>query len=115
MGNQLSHYNILLEMKARNYNNIIICQDDCEFKEGFVDYIDLIMKDIPDDSELINIGMHQKAENDNFEKYNLNDNEFDESFMDKQITEFVYSYKIWNSNGHRVNPASLAYIVTKKG
>ena len=115
MGNQLSHYNILLEMKKRNYNNIIICQDDCEFKEGFVDYIDLIIKDIPDDAELINIGMHKKAENEHFEKYILNDNEFDESFMDKQITEFVYSYKIWNSNGHRVNPASLAYIVTKKG
>jgi GR25 family glycosyltransferase involved in LPS biosynthesis len=116
MGNQLSHYNILLEMKDRNYNNIIICQDDCEFKEGFVDYIDLIMKDIPDDSELINFGMHQKAENEYVEKYNLNDNVVDDSFIDKQITEFVYSYNIWNSNsGYRVNPASLAYIVTKKG
>ena len=65
MGNQLSHYNILLEMKKRNYNNIIICQDDCEFKEGFVDFINLIMKDIPDDSEIINFGMHKKAENEN--------------------------------------------------
>ena len=116
MGNQLSHYNILLEMKKRNYNNIIICQDDCVFKEGFVDYIDLIMKDIPDDAELINIGMHKKAHNEIFERYNLNDNIIEDSFIDKQITDFVYLYKTWNSNTlYRVNPASLVYIVTKKG
>jgi GR25 family glycosyltransferase involved in LPS biosynthesis len=116
MGNQLSHYNILLEMKKRNYNNIIICQDDCEFKEGFVEYIDLIMKDIPDDSEIINFGMHKKAEYEIFEKYNLNDNVIDKIFIDKQITDFVYLYNTWNSQTFkRINPASLAYIITKKG
>jgi GR25 family glycosyltransferase involved in LPS biosynthesis len=116
MGNQLSHYNILLEMKKRNYNNIIICQDDAIFKQNFVHYIDSIMKDIPDNTELINLGMHKKAAFEDFIPYDLSNTNIDENIIDKQITEFVYSYRIWNSETrHRVNPASLAYIVTKKG
>ena len=116
MGNRLSHYNILVEMQKQKYNNIIICQDDTIFKKDFVNYIDLITNNMPEDAEIINIGMHQKSDYADFERYNLNDNIIDENIIDKQITEFVYLYKIWNSNTlFRVNPASLAFIVTKKG
>jgi GR25 family glycosyltransferase involved in LPS biosynthesis len=116
MGNQLSHYNILVEMKKRNYDNIIICQDDSIFKKDFIHYIDLIMKDIPDDAELINFGLHEKAVNEYSEKYNLDNNIIDNDIVEKQITEFVYLYRTWNlRSSYRVNPASLAYIVTKKG
>ena len=116
MGNQLSHFNILLEMKKRNYNNIIIVQDDVVFKKRFVEYIDLLMKDIPTNAEIINISMHEKAHHNYFEPYDLSNETIDNNFIDQQITEFVYSYKIWNSSSsYRVNPASLAYIVTKQG
>ena len=43
MGNQLSHYYILLEMKQKNYDYIIIFQDDVTFKKGFINYIDEII------------------------------------------------------------------------
>lgn len=116
MGNQLSHFNILVEMKKRNYNNIIILQDDVVLKNGFVEYVELIMKDLPTNAEIINIGMHQKAQDSYSEGYDLNNQTIDDNFTDQQITEFVYLYKVWNSSsGHRVNPASLAYIVTRQG
>lgn len=116
MGNQLSHYNILLEMKNKGYDNILIFQDDVILKEGFIDYINKIINDIPNNAEIINIGMHQKAYYEDFLPYDLTINSIDNSFVDEQITEFVYRYKVWNSeSGYRLNPASLAYIVTKKG
>jgi GR25 family glycosyltransferase involved in LPS biosynthesis len=116
MGNQLSHINILLEMKRRNYNNIIIFQDDAVLKNNFIYYIDEIMQDIPDNAEIINIGMHKTAINEYFEPYDLTTEIEDDNLIDKKITNFVYSYKIWYSETtRRVNPASLAFIVTKKG
>ena len=51
-----------------------------------------------------------------FEKYDLTMNTIEESIVDRQITDFVYLYREWNNKtGYMVNPASLAYIVTKKG
>lgn len=116
MGNQLSHYNILKEMINRNYNYILICQDDVMFRNNFVNYIDLILKDIPNDSEIINIGMHKKAVYDYFEPYDLTNEMIDINIIDKKKTDFVYTYKNINpETGHIINPNSLAYIVTKKG
>ena len=116
MGNQLSHFYILLEMKKRNYNNIIILQDDIIFKNGFVKYIELIMKDMPKNAEIINLGMFNSANNEHSEPYDLNNEKNNIDFLDKQITNFVYLYKIWNSSTcYRVNPCSLAYIVTSRG
>jgi GR25 family glycosyltransferase involved in LPS biosynthesis len=116
MGNQLSHFNILLEMKKRNYNNIIIFQDDIILKNNFVSYIDEIMSDIPENAEIINIGMHNVSTYNIFEPYNISDDNIDNSIIESKITDFVYKYKIWHSKKNtRVNPASLAYIVTKKG
>lgn len=116
MGNQLSHFNILLEMKKRNYNNIIIFQDDVILKNDFIKYIDEIMKDIPENAEIVNIGMLKKASYDISEPYDLSKDIIDNSIIENKVTNFVYQYRVWNSeSGHRINPASLAYIVTKKG
>lgn len=116
MGNQLSHFNILLEMKKRDYDNIIIFQDDVILKDNFVNYIEKIMNDIPDNAEIINIGMHKIANCDIFEQYDINNDLVDTDILNDKITDFVYSYNVCNSTTRlRVNPASLAYIVTKKG
>ena len=116
MGNQLSHFNILLEMKKRNYNNIIIFQDDVILKEKFVNFISEIINDIPNDAEIINFGIHKTADSANFEPYDLNNETIDYNVIDRKITESVYLFKTWNPETRlRVNPASLSYIVTKKG
>ena len=115
MGNQLSHYNILKIMKERNYENIIILQDDVIFKDNFVSYVNRIMANIPEDAEIINIGMHKIAHCEKFEGWDLT-SEDDSILIERDVTDFVCEYKIYNPiTRYRVNPASLAYIVTKKG
>ena len=59
MGNQLSHYNILKEMIKNDYNYIIILQDDVIFRKNFINYLDKLMNNIPDNAEIINIGFHE--------------------------------------------------------
>ena len=108
MGNQLSHFNILLEMKEKQYDNIIICQDDVIFRDGINDYINNIIEQMPDNAEIINLGTHKYANLDVFVPYDLNNNK-DTSFIKRKITDYISEY---NEN---INPASLCYIVTKKG
>jgi hypothetical protein len=60
--------------------------------------------------------MHAKADNEISYPCDLTGEIIEDTFVDKKITEFVYLYKIWSSESYRrVNPASLAYILTKKG
>jgi GR25 family glycosyltransferase involved in LPS biosynthesis len=118
MANQLSHFYILSEMKNRGYENIIILQDDIVFRKNFINYIDQIMADIPNDAEIINLGMHKVADTSRFEPYDLSSEIFDNNIIEKQITNFVCLYKTFNVKPEcteRVNPCSLAYIVTKNG
>ena len=108
MGNQLSHFNILLEMKEKQYDNIIICQDDVIFKNGINDYINNIMEEMPVNAEIINLGKHKYANLDVFIPYDLNSNE-DMTFIKRKITGYISEYN------ETINPASLCYIVTKRG
>ena len=108
MGNQLSHFNILLEMKEKQYDNIIICQDDVIFKNGINDYINNIMEEMPENAEIINLGKHKYANLDVFIPYDLNSNE-DMTFIKRKITGYISEYN------ETINPASLCYIVTKRG
>ena len=106
MGNQLSHYNILKEMIEKNYNYIIILQDDVIFRTNFINYLDKLMNNIPDNAEIINIGFHEFASFSVFIPWNFNK----ENIMIKEkINDDVC---ILNET---VNPCSLAYIVTKQG
>lgn len=116
MGNQLSHMNILLDMKKNNYQNIMICQDDVIFKNDLVNYINNMMKNVPENCEIINLGIHNIAHFDKFIPYDLNNNNKDMNIIKNEITEHISEYNIWNNKtGYRVNPASLCYIVTQKG
>jgi GR25 family glycosyltransferase involved in LPS biosynthesis len=105
IGNQLSHYNILQEMVKREYNHIIICQDDVIFKNGFLDYLEKVVRSIPENAEIVNIGFHKCAIYAYFEPWDLND----VSLLGVPLNDNI-------CNLHAtVNPCSLAYIVTRQG
>ena len=109
MGNQLSHYSILKEMIANNYKYIIILQDDIVFKPGFNQRIEKVLDSIPDDAEIVNIGLHKYALYANFVPWDLS-SETDRDAVSKQVinNEICLLHD-------SINPCSLAYIVTLKG
>jgi GR25 family glycosyltransferase involved in LPS biosynthesis len=108
MGNQLSHYNILKEMIEHNYKHIIIFQDDVILRKDFTKEINKLIKNIPCDAEIINIGYHKFASFNNFIPYDLNNGE-ESALSKKNINENIC---LLNDT---INPCSLGYIVTLKG
>jgi GR25 family glycosyltransferase involved in LPS biosynthesis len=109
MGNQLSHYNILLDMIYNNYKYIIIFQDDIILKKNFLIYLENVINNIPDNAEIINIAFHNFAAYNIFIPWNI-EQEIEEKKMAKHnINEYIC---ILNNT---VNPCSLGYIVTLKG
>ena len=109
MGNQLSHYNILKEMIANQYEYIIIVQDDVIFKPGFNERIEKVLASVPDDAEIVNIGQHQYALYSHFIPWDLS-TETDRDALSKQVINDEIC--ILHDS---INPCSLAYIVTLKG
>ena len=109
MGNQLSHYNILKDMISNQYEYIIIFQDDVVFKPGFNEGIDNVISSIPDDAEIVTIGLHQYALYSYFVPWDLSSI----SDIDK-ISKQIINEDICILH-NTINPCSLAYIVTLKG
>lgn len=110
MGNQLSHYYILKEMVDKKYNYIIIFQDDVILKDGFVKYIDELLSNIQNDSEIINFGLHKFSNFEQFERWDL-------SFINDDY-EQIGKTRINNNIcilQDDINPCSLGYIVTLQG
>jgi hypothetical protein len=110
MGNQLSHYLILDNIINNGYEYAIICQDDSKFNDNFVNYINKLLENIPEDAELINIGLNEVREASvsrhwDFEK----ELEIRESEAKEFINDFLCKLD------KNTNPASLAYIVTLQG
>jgi len=108
MGNQLSHYNILKEMIKNNYKYILIFQDDVMLRKNFIEEINNIMNNIPENAEIINIGYNKFASLNNFIPYNLNNDE-EKELSKKNINKHIC---ILNDT---INPCSLGYIVTLNG
>jgi len=110
MGNQLSHYYILEEIVRNNYKTTIIFQDDSLLIPNFIKYIDNVVNNLPEDAEIINIGMHKRYEESYFERWEFNTETDDSNIISSQIVN-DYICKLlpeWN-------PCSLAYIVTLQG
>jgi hypothetical protein len=108
MGNQLSHYSILHDMINNGYEYVIVCQDDARFNNNFVEYINKLMENIPENAELINIGLNKAADGAvtipwDFEK------DLDESTAKEFVNDYVCKLQ------KETNPCSLAYIVTLQG
>lgn len=110
MGNQLSHYYILHDIVRKNNEYSIILQDDAIFIPGFKQYINELMPNIPEDAEIVNIGLHAVAEYSYFEpwKFNTTTNDVD------KISKHVVNSHICKMTPD-MNPCSLAYIVTLQG
>lgn len=107
--NQLGHYNIIKEIKERNYEYAIICQDDTVFRDDFIECLNNIMNNIPDDTEILNIGFHKFACFNKFIAWDFNDKNEYEIFGKEIINDNIQILK------DNANPCSLAYIVTQKG
>lgn len=106
IGNQLSHYYILKNMIKNNYKNIIIFQDDVIYRKHFLNYLNKLMENIPNNAEIINIGFHEFAAYNKFVPWDFNKNN---TMIKEKINEEVC---ILNDT---VNPCSLGYIVTLEG
>lgn len=106
MGNQLSHFYILLDMIKNNYNNVIIFQDDIVLKNKFVYYLNNLMNNIPKNAELINFAFHRFAAYSTSQPYNLNDLN---NIVQKKINPEIGLLE------KTTNPCSLGYIVTNMG
>jgi GR25 family glycosyltransferase involved in LPS biosynthesis len=109
MANQLGHYYILKEMIEKQYEYILILQDDVIFKTGFNERFEKVLKSIPDDAEIVNIGQHKSAFLSHFAPWDLS-TENDRDALSKQaINDEICILH------DSINPCSLAYIVTSKG
>jgi GR25 family glycosyltransferase involved in LPS biosynthesis len=109
MGNQLSHHNIMIDMIIKNYNYIVIMQDDSIFCDNFLLMLNNIMTNLPDNAEMVNIGYHKYAASDNFIGYELNNVNDYELLGNNKINEYICELK------NDVNTCSLAYILTLEG
>lgn len=109
MGNQLSHYSILKEMIANHYEYIIILQDDVIFKPGFNQRIEKVLTSLPDDAEIVNIGLHKYALYERFVPWDLSTETDRDAISKQQVNDEICVLH------DSINPCSLAYIVTAKG
>jgi GR25 family glycosyltransferase involved in LPS biosynthesis len=109
IGNQLSHFYILKEMIRKKYDYILVLQDDVIFKNNFNFYLSRVLKSIPGDAEIVNIGKHKIAYYAYFWPLDLEIGKEDLNHCKKQVSNAICELK------ENENPCSLAYIVTKKG
>lgn len=113
MGNQMSHFKLFQLMIERNYEHIIICQDDIVFKDGFTDYIDALTRELPDDAEIIHFGFHKYAVRDIFLPWDLSSDIQDEisyEAVNNSLCKLMPSiFELYNCHN------STGYILTLNG
>lgn len=108
-GNQLSHYYILKDIVKYKFPYAVVCQDDVVFRDDFIAKLTNVLKSIPKDAEMINIGFHKEAWLSHFAPWDFND----ETFRTRHLKSFVNDHIGVISDD--VNPCSLAYIITLQG
>ena len=108
-GNQLSHYYILKEIVKHQVPYAIVCQDDVVFCDDFIAKLTNVLKSIPKDAEMINLGFHKEALFFHFVPWDFND----ETLRTRHLKSLVNDHIGVISDD--MNPCSLAYIVTLRG
>lgn len=109
MGNQLSHYYILLDMLEKGYDYILVVQDDVVLRPNFTRYLEQVLDALPEDSEIVNIGMHKFGCYQYFLPLDLEDPVDSVMSCKRNLNHAICEL------GYFKNPCSLAYIVTRKG
>jgi len=119
MGNQLSHFYLLKHIIANNLKYAIVVQDDVVFRDGFVKFVTDMIVNLPENAEILNLSLHQKADGKEFIAWDFTSDSDGKSENDgKSDSEIIYSRKIneyvsvWKEE---CNPCSLAYLVTLQG
>jgi GR25 family glycosyltransferase involved in LPS biosynthesis len=110
IANQLSHYYILKTQIEKNYKNILIFQDDVVLKNGFENDLIDILNNLPENYEILWIGLHKMAVFDKFIPWNINGKYETKSYIDESYNEFIGL-----ANKNETNPCSLAYIISLEG
>ena len=108
MGNQLSHYTILNDIVNKNYEFSIVFQDDSKLNNNFVEYIDNLIENFPEDTEIMNIGANKLADGSHVIPWDF-EKDSEETIIREKVNDYVGRLE------KDMNPCSLAYIVTKKG
>ena len=108
MCNQLSHYRILKDIVKKKYKKCIIFQDDVRFRNNFSEDVNKVLENIPDDGEIVWIGLHKLAAFSYFEEFDMNDTS-DKYYVKERLNDYVCKYD------DNINPCSLAYIITYEG
>ena len=109
MGNQLSHYYILKDIIKNEYPITVIFQDDAILRKDFIKILKRVVKYLPSDAEMVNIGFHKYGSGKNFIPFDLTRDDDWKTISQTLINEHVCKIK------HGVNPCSLSYIMTLQG
>jgi len=109
IGNQLSHFNIYKDVIENKYKKVLILQDDVVFRDGFLNEFNPICESLPEDCEVLNIGLHEYAYYQNFVAYNFKSNVEYKGVEQEKLNDYICKWK------PSTQPCSLAYILTEKG
>lgn len=107
--NFLSHYYCWKDSLEKGYNYTLILQDDVYFVNDICEKIDNIVGHLPNDAEIVNLGLHSLACGHLFIDFPIH-TEYDRSLYTKEgdiVNDYICKWK-------NVNPASLAYIINCK-
>lgn len=110
MGNQLSHLQILQHIVDQDIEMALIFQDDVKLGDHFWDRVQEVAHEMKLHPHLpiVWVGLHQVGAGSYFEELNLAQHNFHDYF-DTRISERLAHLL------PTVNPASLAYLITKEG
>lgn len=109
MGNQLSHYYILKDIVKNEYPLTVVFQDDSILRKNFVGILKKVIKNLPDDAEMVNIGFHKYNCCKNFLPFDLTREDDYKTISKTLINEHICQIK------DDFNPCSLSYIITLQG
>lgn len=108
--NFLSHYYCWKDSLEKGYQYTLILQDDVYFVNDICDKIDNIVHHLPNDAEIVNLGLHSLSTGHFFRDFPIHA-EYDRSFYTAEeniVNDYICKWK------KGVNPASLAYIINCK-
>lgn len=107
--NQLSHYNILLDMVKKKYKRCVIFQDDVRLRKNFKKDLTNVLNNLPKNTEFLWIGLHKMAAGSYFEDFPIDTQDYDRYYVKEKVNDYVCKLN------DDINPCSLAYIATYEG